>query len=263
MKRRPSFLRWLFRRLLILAVLASAAWGASRYLLPDVSIYKRQNPDRTAFMRLAEERAREEGQPFSLSYTFVPLDRISTYLVHAVLLSEDAGFYGHHGVDFEELKVAVSRDLDAGRFAYGASTLTQQLARNLYLSPSKNPFRKLTEFLITRELEEKLGKRRILELYLNVVEWGDGVYGAEAASRFYFHKAAADLTAEEAVSLAVALPSPRRYAPGMDGKYLSRQRRLVMARMRDKGYVVDPAFSVAASTIPAPVPSHEDPQLGL
>jgi monofunctional biosynthetic peptidoglycan transglycosylase len=262
MKRR-SFLSRLTRSLTLLAILAALGWVACSLWLPDVSIYKRSNPERTAYMRLAEERALEEGKPLNLAYAFVPLDRISPSLVHAVLLSEDAGFYGHHGVDFEELKVAVSRDLDAGRFAYGASTLTQQLARNLFLSPSKNPFRKLAEFLITRRLEETLGKKRILELYLNVVEWGDGVYGAEAASRFYFHIAAADLTPEEAVALAVALPSPRRYAPGMDGKYLSRQRRLVMARMRDKGWAEGPVLSVAASTTPAPAPARDDGQLGL
>jgi monofunctional glycosyltransferase len=210
-------------------------------------------------MRLAEQRAREDRRPFRLDYEWVPLDRISPYLVHAVLLSEDAGFYYHHGVDFEELKVAVSRDLDAGRFAYGASTISQQLARNLYLSPSKNPFRKLAELLITRRLERKLGKRRILELYLNVVEWGDGVYGAEAASRAHFNKPAADLTPEEAAALAVALPSPRRYAPEKDGRYLARQRRLVLARLKSSGYVVDSPPKPST----APAMGLDDGQLGL
>ena len=120
-------------------------------------------------------------------------EQISANLKRAVLVSEDSAFWQHDGVDMEQLKASIEKDLERGRMVRGGSTITQQLAKNLYLSPSRNPIRKLRELIISRRLEAALTKRRILELYLNVVEWGDGIYGAEAAARTYFHRSAATL----------------------------------------------------------------------
>mgnify|MGYP001599924408 CR=1 FL=1 len=138
--------------------------------------------------------------------------RFSPFLRHAVIVAEDGRFYEHEGIDFEELKEAVKKNISKKKFAFGASTITQQLAKNLYLSPSKNPLRKMKEALIAHQMESKLSKRRILEIYLNVVEWGPGIYGAEAASRHYFDKSSNELTAEESETLAAYLPSPMRYS---------------------------------------------------
>jgi len=216
--------------------------------VPDVRELKRANPETTAFIRLAEDRARSKGRNLVVRKAWVPLDRISPHLVHAVLVSEDGSFYRHRGVDYEAFQAALDRNLELGRMAYGASTLTQQLAKNLYLSPSRNPLRKLKEALIAFRLEKELGKRRILELYLNLAEWGEGVYGAQAASLAYFGKSAWDLSPEEAVGLATALPNPRRYLPARHSRYLDRTRRLVLHRLVQAGYLrEDPAV------VPAPV----------
>jgi monofunctional biosynthetic peptidoglycan transglycosylase len=156
-------------------------------------------------------------------------------------VSEDHGFYRHHGVEWESARSALVTNWKARRLARGGSTITQQLARNLYLSPSKNPLRKIKELLIARRLEKELGKRRIFEIYLNVAEWGRGIYGAEAASRAYFGKSAADLTPEEAAALAAALPSPRRYSPVKGTRFMERRKSAIVARMRASGYLPEEA----------------------
>lgn len=244
-------------RLFLLAGLAAAAWSGAYILdFPDVAPLKKHNPASTAFMRQASARAREAGRPWKLQQAWVPLSDISPNLVHAVLISEDAGFYRHKGVDFDELRVALDRDIDEGRLAYGASTLTQQLAKNLFLSPARNPLRKLKEVAIAFELEKKLGKRRILELYLNVAEWGDALYGAEAAARFYFGKPASALTPEEAAALASALPNPRRFSPLKETRYLARRRRTILQRMSRAGWLAPlleaPTPAVMLSTAAPP-----------
>src|SRR5262249_44626436 len=148
---------------------------------------------------------------------WVPLGRISPSLRNAVLAAEDNRFYYHHGVEWGLIKEAMKDNLRAGKNVRGASTITQQLAKNLYLSPRKSYVRKLRELLFTWRLERSLTKDRIFEIYLNVAEWGDGIFGAEAASQVYFHKPAADLDEEEAVALTAVLPSPLRHNP-LDGK---------------------------------------------
>ena len=202
--------------------------------LPDVAPLKRHNPKTTAYIEL-----RRFQRKFSPRLVWVSWDQISEHLKHAVLIAEDDTFYQHRGVDWDNVRLALAKDWELKRFAYGASTITQQLARNLYLSPSKNPLRKLKEVLIARRLERVLGKRRIFELYLNVVEWGKGVYGAEAAAQAYFHKHACDLTAEEAAAMAAVLPNPRRWNPAAPGPYVERNSRRIMDRMRASGFLPD------------------------
>ncbi len=213
--------------------------------LPDVSEFKKKNPSETSFMRLKERQAARLGKKLPRRLVWTPWSGISENLKHAVLVAEDDGFYRHKGVDWESTKKAIETDWKKRRFAKGGSTITQQVARNLYLSPSKNPLRKIKEILIARRLERELGKRRIFELYLNIAEWGKGIWGAEAAAQAYFGHSAADLTPEEAAALAAALPSPRRYNPTGGTRFMERRKNQIVARMRASGYLPDEADDAA------------------
>jgi monofunctional glycosyltransferase len=157
------------------------------------------------------------------------------------LISEDAAFFSHRGVDLNELKEALKKDWSTLSFSRGGSTITMQLAKNLYLSPSKNPLRKVKEIIIAHQLEHTLSKRRIFEIYLNVVEWGRNIYGAEAASRFYFGKSAAGLDPLEAATLAALLPSPRM---AKERSILNR-RNLILARLASVGYISNEEYQSA------------------
>ena len=153
-------------------------------------------------------------KPYHKRYEFVPLDRISPDLQHAVIAAEDGRFYQHHGIDWKEVEKVVDEDLDAGRLGRGGSTITQQLVKNLFFTTSRSMFRKAVEFTLAPAAERILSKRRILELYLNVIEWGPGVYGAEAASRAWYGIPAARVNREQAARLAALIPSPLRRKPG-------------------------------------------------
>ena len=187
--------------------------GAYAYWLPNVHSLRRQNPMTTRYVKIYVDRIRKSGNRPAVAMRWTALDDISPYLRRAVLMAEDDRFYHHRGVDWVEFKKAMRYNWKKKEMARGASTISQQVARNLFLSPSRRARRKFKEILIARHLERSLGKRRILEIYLNIVEWGEGVFGAQAASRVYFGKNAKDLTPEEAVALAAALPSPYRYNP--------------------------------------------------
>jgi len=228
---------------LALKLLAAALAASALYLfwLPDVAPLKRSNPKTTSYIELRKAQARRAGKKFSPRMVWVPWDRISAHLKHAVLVAEDDTFYRHKGVDWDGVQVALRKDWEQKRLAYGGSTITQQVARNLYLSPSKNPLRKLKELLIARDLEKTLGKRRIFELYLNIAEWGKGIYGAQAAAEAYFGKSAADLDPDEAVAMAVVLPNPRRWSPARKGRYVERNMRRIMGRMRASGFLPEEA----------------------
>jgi monofunctional biosynthetic peptidoglycan transglycosylase len=228
------------------------AYAAFLYLtLPDVRPLKTTNPSTTAFIELRAREARARGDTPRRIQKWVPYSRISQHLKRAVLVAEDSRFWTHEGVDFEELKTSLETNWDRFQFVRGGSTITQQLAKNLYLSPSKDPIRKLRELLIARALEVELSKQRILELYLNEIEWGDGIYGAEAAARVYFHRSCADLSASEAALLAAAIPNPRLLNPGDPSARLRRRQQTVMQRM---GAVTPPPV-VAGPAIPPPVPA--------
>ena len=154
------------------------------YLLavPNVTKLKKENPKKTAFMEYREMAAKEKGKTYRIYQSWVPFSKISPYLVKAVLIAEDDKFWKHEGFEYEAIQKAIGKDLKAKKFKFGGSTITQQLARNLYLSPEKSLIRKIYEAVITWRMEQALSKKRILELYLNVVEWGDGIFGVEAAS---------------------------------------------------------------------------------
>ena len=216
--------------------------------LPDVRALRSTNPASTAFMALRERDAHAQGKPYTRDQRWVPYARISPNLKRAVIVTEDGAFWQHEGVDYEQLRESIEVNLERGEFARGASTITQQLAKNLYLSPSKNPMRKLKELLITRRLEVELSKQRILEIYLNVIEWGDGVWGAEAAARRYFRKSAADLGPQESALLAAAIASPHLMDPGHPSARLRRRQQMIMRRM---GAVTPPPV-VAEPPVPPP-----------
>ena len=222
--------------LAVAAVISCAFYLAA---LPEVSYLRRENPKTTAFIELYKERQRSKGREPKVSMTWTPIDGMSAHLRHAVIIAEDDMFYQHHGVDWESMKEAADYDWSKGKLSRGASTITQQLARNLFLSPSKNPLRKLKEILIARRLEEALSKRRILELYLNVVEWGPGIYGATEASRAYFQKDPAEITPEEGAALAASLPNPRKLNPSRPaGPKMLKRRGVILDRMRKAGYLL-------------------------
>ena len=199
--------------------------------LPDVRSLRTVNPPTTAFIELRAHEARDKGRPARRVQQWVSYGRVSQELKRAVLVAEDAAFWDHEGVDFEELQKSIETDWARGQLTRGGSTITQQLAKNLYLSPSKNPFRKLREFLIARRLEAELKKSRILEIYLNVIEWGDGVYGAEAAARTYFGTSASAIGRAQAAALAACIVNPRIMNPARPTKRQIRRQQIILQRM--------------------------------
>jgi monofunctional biosynthetic peptidoglycan transglycosylase len=219
---------WISRSvlLLILGLLLVQGWFAANILW-----YRNHAPGETAFMaeRLAELRSKDPKA--EIKYTWVPYSRISTNLKRAMVASEDATFVDHDGFDWEGIRKAQEKNQDKGRIVAGGSTITQQLAKNLFLSPSRSYIRKGQEAIITVMLEKLLDKQRILELYLNVIEWGNGVFGAEAAARRYYGVAAAGLSQEQAARLAAMTPSPRRFERDPHSAYLSGRVATILARM--------------------------------
>ncbi len=190
-------------------------------------------------MEYREREWKEQGKKYRIQQRWVPLSRMSPYIKKAVLIAEDDKFWRHEGFDFDAIKKALEKDIKEKKFKLGGSTISQQLAKNLYLSPSKNPIRKIREAIITWRMERVLSKKRILELYLNVAEWGDGgIFGIEMASRHYFGKSANDLTAEESARLAAVLPNPRKYNPLGGSKYVENRANLIYNIMVKRGIVV-------------------------
>jgi monofunctional glycosyltransferase len=216
--------------------------GLTVATLPDVSALKKTNPTLTAMMQ--QRAAEHDTKPRPLR-TWVSFNHISPNLRNAVLIAEDSAFFQHSGYDLGEIKESMKRNWEEKRFARGASTITQQLAKNLYLSTSRNPLRKIREFFIAKELERNLTKQRIFEIYLNVIEWGDGIYGVEPASRKYFGKAASDLLPEEAAVMAAMIPNPRRYNPARNLKYLQKRKAQILERLVRWKYLAPEEYQAA------------------
>ena len=224
--------------------------------LPDVRGLATTNPETTAFIELRRDEAHDDGKSFNLRRKWVPYTRISAHLKRAVIVAEDSAFFEHEGLDYEQIKESLESSLEDGGPMRGASTITQQLAKNLYLSPSRNPLRKVKEVIITRRLETALSKRRIFEIYLNSIEWGEGIFGCEAAARAYFGKSAADLGASEAALMAGAIINPRVHSPAKPTRRLLRRQQIILKRM---GGVVPPSDTPAAGEPPAPPAPAEPP----
>ncbi len=222
------FLRWCgYTLLLALGVLALVQlWFAAH-----VWYWASHNLESTAFMRARLAAMREDDPRARLTHRWVGYRRISVHLKRAVVAAEDAKFVSHSGFDWDQIQKAVKRNVSEGEIVRGASTITQQLAKNLFLSGERTWWRKGQEAVITLMLEALMSKRRILEVYLNVIEWGDGVFGAEAAARHHFGESAARLDPEQAARLAAMVPSPRRYLPGSYTPYLAQRTATILARM--------------------------------
>jgi monofunctional biosynthetic peptidoglycan transglycosylase len=201
------------------------------WFLAHVLYWNRFEPASTAFMERRLDELREKNPAARLRQQWVPYARISNHLKRAVVAAEDARFLDHEGFDWEAIQKAMAKNERRGRIVVGASTISQQLAKNLFLSGSRSWLRKGEEALITWMLEASMSKRRILELYLNFAEWGEGVFGAEAAARYHFGVPAAALSAEQAAWLAAILPSPRRYERGRATSYIDRRVGTILARM--------------------------------
>lgn len=222
--------RWLLRivGVLLLLVVAVQLWFAGW-----IAWWRWNDPHATAFMRRELAALQARNPQAQLRHQWVPYERISVHLKRAVVTAEDARFAEHEGVDWEAIEKAYESNLKRGRTARGGSTITQQLAKNLFLSPSRSYARKGQELVITYMIEGFWDKRRILEVYLNVVEWGEGVFGAEAAARHYYGVSAAQLSAAQAARLAAYLPNPKRYGRVRSGRYLDGRTGAILRYMPD------------------------------
>jgi monofunctional glycosyltransferase len=216
-----SFIRWLVIGAVLLWSLAALLLLAARWI----------DPPSTAVHIQRRVQAWIHHTPYRERYKFIPLSQISPDLQHAVIAAEDARFYQHHGFDWHEVQIAAEDDLEGGR-TRGASTITQQLVKNLFFGTGRSVLRKGAEFTLVPVAEFVLGKRRILEIYLNVVEWGPGIYGAEAACRYWDGTAPRNIGREPAARLAAILPAPRRRHPDRMNNYSA----VILERMRQKGW---------------------------
>ena len=239
----------LFRTLSAILLLLFVA-DIARYLVyPDVGQLIENNPAKTAFMESREAEWQRTGlKDKKIQQKWVPLGQVSQNLIKAVLIGEDDKFWHHEGFDYQAIERAIEKNIMAKKFKMGGSTISQQLAKNLYLSPSKNPVRKIKEAILTWRLEKTLSKRRILELYVNVAEWGDGIFGIGQAARHYYGVSAAKLTARQASKLAAILPNPILYSPKGSSSYVRNRSNIIYAIMRKRGIVVPDYRAVMALT---------------
>lgn len=210
------------------------------FFLPGVSELKYKNPEMTSFMKY---RIKQSKGKMKVKKKWVKLSKISPYLIQAVIISEDDRFYSHSGFDIQGIKEAFIKNLKNGKFIRGGSTITQQVAKNLFLTPEKTLSRKIKEAIITWKLERSLTKERILEIYLNIVEWGYGIFGAEAASQFYFGKSCSELNPEEAARLASVLPNPLRYNPGGNSLFVRERSKYILNVMRKRNIISEDEYN--------------------
>lgn len=234
-----------FKYLFLLLILGGIIDVGRYFVYPNISDLKEINPVPTAFMEYRQEEWAEQNRDMEITHKWVPISKISPNVIKAVLIGEDDKFWNHDGFDVKGMEDAIERSLKKGSVA-GGSTISQQLSKNLYLSPSKNPVRKVKEAIITWRIESTLSKRRILEIYLNVAEWGDGIFGIEAAARHYYHKSAKNLTGREAARLAAVLPNPIKYNPTGSQKYVKNRARIIYKIMKRRGVVI-PQFQEVMS----------------
>ena len=212
--------RWSIRILIIIFIMDT---GYLIGIWPDWELYKKGPVPQTNFIRnYIFEKYQHDNWPYLL-WKPKPIKKISRHMIRAIIVAEDARFYSHSGIDMEALKAAMEYNLSEKRFIYGGSTISQQTVKNIFLSPSRNPLRKWHELLLTIGMERNLTKKRILELYLNVAEFGRGVYGVEAAARYYWGISASRLSARQAIQLAVTLPSPVTHNPDTRTKFFNKR----------------------------------------
>ena len=222
-------MRRALRRVLLALVLLGLAWQL--WLFVHILWWTRHNPQTTALMRERMDELAAHHQPVQLQHEWVPWNRIPVSLKRAVVASEDSRFIEHHGFDWQGIRLAAQKDLQHGRIVAGGSTISQQLAKNLLLSDHRTPWRKIEETLVTVMIEQTMSKRRILEIYLNDIEWGHGIFGAQAAARHYFHTGAANLLPQQSARLAAMIPDPRYFDSHRNSHELARRTAIIAARM--------------------------------
>ncbi|MBN3005174.1 monofunctional biosynthetic peptidoglycan transglycosylase [Chromobacterium alkanivorans] len=215
----------------VLAALMAAFLLYNLWIFGHIVYWRSHNPSASSFMNEQLAKLQQEDPEAELRHKWVSYEQISPNLKRALIASEDAKFVDHEGFDWDGIEVAFEKNLKKGKIVAGGSTISQQLAKNLFLSSSKTPWRKLEEALITVMLEAVLDKRRIFEIYLNVIEWGNGVFGAEAASRHYYRSSAARLSSAQAAKLAAMVPNPRYYDTHRAAPGLARKTRIIQRRM--------------------------------
>lgn len=220
--------RWLWRVPLILIGLALTY---QLWIFGHVVYWNFYNPSTSAFMEERLEILRQKNPGATLRMQWAPYEKISPHLKRAIIAAEDSKFLEHEGFDFEAIQKAYEKNLKRGKLVAGGSTISQQLAKNLFLSGQKTPWRKIQEALITLMLENVMSKRRIMEIYLNVIEWGNGVFGAEAAIRHYYGTSASSVNAEQAARLAAMIPNPRFYDRHRSTSWLSKKTGIILSRM--------------------------------
>ncbi len=238
---------------LVAACGAFAAWCSARAARYDVAALARHVPKRTALMEQRAHEATAKGKRAGVDQRWVSAERVSPLLRRAVLIAEDDAFFAHGGLDWEEIRASAQRNLEKHRVVRGGSTITQQLARNLFLGDGRTPARKLTEAFLALRLERTLTKRRIFELYLNEIEWGNGVYGIEAAARRHFGVSASQLDARQAVLLAAVIINPRRFSPTAPPRRIERRARMIAQRMRRRGFLDEAQYVLATGAQPPAV----------
>ncbi|PTQ90989.1 monofunctional biosynthetic peptidoglycan transglycosylase [Agitococcus lubricus] len=214
-----------------LGILLAIFIGYQLWLLAHVWWWIDHNPETSAFMETQLEVLQSKNPDAELKHRWVPYQQISPHLKRALITSEDAKFLDHEGFDWEGMQAAWEKNLKKGKIVAGGSTISQQLAKNLFLSGKKTPWRKLEEAGITIMMEQLMTKKRIFEIYLNVIEWGNGVFGAEAAARHYYKKSAKSLTVAESAKLAAMVPNPRYYDKNRYDRKLLRKARIIQRRM--------------------------------
>jgi monofunctional biosynthetic peptidoglycan transglycosylase len=235
-----------------LAIAALVAWCAFDAGRRDLSGLDRRMPPRTSLMAQREREARDAGRPFRPDRRPIPYDAISPLLRRAVLTAEDDAFFQHGGLDWNEIRASARRNWIERRLARGGSTITQQLAKNLFLGTERTPWRKLTEMFLALRLENALSKRRIFELYLNSIEWGDGIFGIEAAAERHFGVSASSLSPRQSVLLAAVIINPRRYSPTTPSARIERRARIIASRMHARGFLTDHEYREAIGEAPPP-----------
>lgn len=239
-----SILKWALPGLLFLVCSFALYHFVS---LPDVTAIIKKNPLSTALIEQRKKEATLAGKKIVIRQHWVAFQAIPKKLQDSIRISEDASFYQHRGVDFHELKIVLKKSWEEKRFVRGASTITQQLAKNLYLSPDRNLMRKLKEYLIARRLEKHLNKNRIFHLYLNVIELGPGIFGVEAAAQHYFGKHVGNLNLEEIIRLATVIPKPLKETPTRNSRWLKWKAGWILDALKRYGYIGQPEYRSVAT----------------
>lgn len=228
LKKKIFIIFFTFLSLLLIYLIVDLSYWA---FFVDVKHLQNQNPSTTAFIQYRQKQYARKHKKVRIRQYWVSLSKVSPNLKTCVVRIEDAKFWKHEGFDFDAIQKAVETNIEKKKFKLGASTITQQLSKNLFLSPRKTPLRKVREAILTYRLEKALKKRRILELYLNVAEWGEGIFGIEAASLHYYKKHASELTLDESIALTAVLPNPIKYSPIKSSKFLTRRTKLIKRKI--------------------------------